>query len=326
MHRQPAEAPPRERRTDGRVGGIRLVRLLVARSTSTGLGWPASVWDALGPQEQVGLRTVLADAPLQQGLAELIGYLSLAVPGLAVIFDGQHREQVSWCADDEEVERVAELPRVSFTRDRAEGPDERDPGRRRGGSAELSVAVVNLLKGPIYRDTHETPWALLLAHRNEVDRLRLRARPRRCTCDEAEGYAYLRSRPADDVPDDIPRLVARRPLSFQVSMLLALLRESGWPSSTPPALILDWCSAGTRSSKCYGCTFPKSTNEARLVDSIETHINRVVEMGFLRKLRGQEDLYEVRRIIKAYVDGQWLSDFDARLEEYVAELRSRGAG
>ncbi len=65
---------------------------------------------------------------------------------------------------------------------------------------------------------------------------------------------------------------------------------------------------------------PASTNEARLVDNIETHINRVVEMGFLRKLRGQDDLYEVRRIIKAYVDGQWLSDFDARLEEYLAEL------
>ena len=71
---------------------------------------------------------------------------------------------------------------------------------------------------------------------------------------------------------------------------------------------------------------PQSTNEARLVDSIETHINRVVEMGFLRRLRGQEDLYEVRRIIKAYVDGQWLSEFDARLEEYVAELGEPGAG
>ena len=31
---------------------------------------------------------------------------------------------------------------------------------------------------------------------------------------------------------------------------------------------------------------PPSTNEARLVDNIDTHINRVVEMGFLRKLRG----------------------------------------
>ncbi len=71
---------------------------------------------------------------------------------------------------------------------------------------------------------------------------------------------------------------------------------------------------------------PQSTNDARLVDSIEIHINRVVEMGFLRKLRGQEDLYEVRRIIKAYVDGQWLSDFEARLEEYVAELSEPGAG
>jgi Protein of unknown function (DUF3375) len=81
----------------------------------------ASVWDGLGPQEQVGLRTVLADTPLQQGLAELIGYLSLAEPGLAVVFDGEHRDQVSWSAEDEEVERVADLPRVSFTRDRAEG-------------------------------------------------------------------------------------------------------------------------------------------------------------------------------------------------------------
>jgi hypothetical protein len=76
------------------------------------------VWDALGPQEQVGLRSVLAEVPLEQGLAELIGYLSLAEPGLAVVYDGQHREQVAWSAD--EVARVAELPRVSFTRDRTE--------------------------------------------------------------------------------------------------------------------------------------------------------------------------------------------------------------
>ena len=77
----------------------------------------ASVWDALGPQEQVGLHNVLADAPLQQGLAELVGYLSLAHPGLAVVFDDQHREQVSWDAQDDQVQRVADLPRVTFTRD-----------------------------------------------------------------------------------------------------------------------------------------------------------------------------------------------------------------
>ena len=43
----------------------------------------------------------------------------------------------------------------------------------------------------------------------------------------AEGYAFLRSRlpDGDDTGAQLPRLVARRPLSFPVSLLLALLRK-----------------------------------------------------------------------------------------------------
>ena len=76
------------------------------------------VWDALGPRDQVGLREVVAEAPLEQGLAELVGYLSLIQPGLAIVFDDQQRERIAWST--EEVERVADLPRVSFSRDRTE--------------------------------------------------------------------------------------------------------------------------------------------------------------------------------------------------------------
>jgi hypothetical protein len=61
---------------------------------------------------------------------------------------------------------------------------------------------------------------------------------------------------------------------------------------------------------------PDSANEARFMDRIDAHINKVVELGFLRRLRGRDDQYEVRRILKAFVDAQWLSDFDARLEGY----------
>lgn len=76
------------------------------------------VWNTIGPRDQVGLREVLAGAPLEQGLAELVAYLSLIEPGLAVVFDDQQREQIAWSA--QEVERIAELPRVSFSRDRME--------------------------------------------------------------------------------------------------------------------------------------------------------------------------------------------------------------
>ena len=78
------------------------------------------VWDTLGPRDQVGLRDVVSGAPLEQGLAELVGYLSLIEPGLAVVFDDQQREQIAWSTED--IERVAELPRVSFSRQRLETP------------------------------------------------------------------------------------------------------------------------------------------------------------------------------------------------------------
>ncbi len=76
------------------------------------------VLSALGRHGQVGLSEVVADEPLHQGLAELVGYLSLNEPGISVIFDEECRERIEWSAD--EVERVADLPRVNFSRDRSE--------------------------------------------------------------------------------------------------------------------------------------------------------------------------------------------------------------
>jgi len=37
-------------------------------------------------------------------------------------------------------------------------------------------------------------------------------------------------------------------------------------------------------------------------------------------LRGQEQMIEVQRILKAFVDAQWLGEFDARLAAYRARL------
>jgi hypothetical protein len=67
---------------------------------------------------------------------------------------------------------------------------------------------------------------------------------------------------------------------------------------------------------------PDRSNEAKLVDQIETHINKVIELGFLRRLKAATGppSFEVRRILKAFVDAQWLADFDARLGAYQAQL------
>ncbi len=77
------------------------------------------VFGTLGGRDQVGLQEVVARAPLEQGLSELIGYLSLGDSSLAVVFDDQQTEHISW-ADDDDAGRQAEMPRVTFSRQRTE--------------------------------------------------------------------------------------------------------------------------------------------------------------------------------------------------------------
>jgi hypothetical protein len=53
-------------------------------------------------------------------------------------------------------------------------------------------------------------------------------------------------------------------------------------------------------------------------------LNRIADLGFVRRLRGQADMFEVRRILKAFVDAQWLAEFDQRLADYRQHLTQTG--
>jgi len=77
------------------------------------------VLTTLGPRGRVALDDVIATAPLEHGLAELVTYLSLREPGLEIVFDDDGRAHVSWTdSDDDHIERIADVPRVTFVRDR----------------------------------------------------------------------------------------------------------------------------------------------------------------------------------------------------------------
>lgn len=192
---------------------------------------------------------------------------------------------------------------------------------------DLSMLVITLLKGVIYREGDEHLWgALLNLHTRVRDYVAVLGLE--LILDEAEGYAFLKSRPEPEDHEDspkLPRLVARRPLSFPVSLLLALLRKKLAESDAgggDTRLVL------TRDevAELIRVFLPDSSNEAKLIDQIETHLNKIVELGFLRRLKisGGPPAFEVRRILKAFVDAQWLADFDARLAVYQSRLQGGG--
>ena len=91
---------------------------------------------------------------------------------------------------------------------------------------ELSAIVIPLLKGVLYQEGDGALWNALINLQSRV-RDYVAVLGLELVLDEAEGYAFLRSRAEeeDDPGPKQPRLIARRPLSFPVSLLLALLRK-----------------------------------------------------------------------------------------------------
>ncbi len=181
---------------------------------------------------------------------------------------------------------------------------------------ELAVAsaIIILMRGVIYRESHEEAWATLERHGAAV-RDHFTTIGVDVVVDDSEGYAYLRSH-EDDEAEPLPRLVNRRKLTYHVSLMLVLLRKRLVEFETTGSegkLVL----SRDQIIDMLRLFLADSTNEARVVDQADRTISKVAELGFLRPLRGQRDQWEVRRILKAYVDAQTLSDFAGKLAEYA---------
>lgn len=182
----------------------------------------------------------------------------------------------------------------------------------------LSKVIIALMKGVVYREDDASLWQSLEALQapiyDYVSTIGLRL-----VVVDAEGYAYLRQRSTSGEPDgsDLPTLLPRRPLGYPVSLLLALLRKrlaEADVTSSDARLII----SREEIVELMRLFLPDASNEARLTDRLDKHIAQAIDLGFLRRLQGRDDQFEVRRILKAFVDAQWLHDFDARLAAYRA--------
>ncbi|WDP90668.1 MAG: DUF4194 domain-containing protein [Desulfobacter sp.] len=182
----------------------------------------------------------------------------------------------------------------------------------------ISKPLIGLMKGVVFREKDEALWRDLeegqMAVRDYVQVLGLEL-----MLDDSEGYAWLRTREPAEGEEPLPRLVGKRKLSYPVSLIIALLRKKlaeNDASGEETRLIL----SVEEIADMVKVFFPEGSNEARMLDRINAHLNKIGELGFIRRLKGQKDKIEVVRILKAFVDAQWLHEFDRRLEEY------RGSG
>jgi hypothetical protein len=182
---------------------------------------------------------------------------------------------------------------------------------------ELPSILVGLLKGVVYHEQSPTLWRDLLNLQGAArDHLRLLGLE--LIIDDAEGYAFLRQSDADapGADEQAPRLIPRRPLSYPVSLLLVLLRKrlaqhDAQGGETRLVLSREQIVDMLRTFLASG------TNEAKLEDQIERYVARVEELGFVRRMKEDDDLYEVRRILRAFVNADWLAELEAVYRDHA---------
>ncbi|MFE2053403.1 DUF4194 domain-containing protein [Streptomyces sp. NPDC059459] len=184
-------------------------------------------------------------------------------------------------------------------------------------SDALTTPVVHLLKaGVLYQGDAPLIWEQILAQQAAIaDYLGVIGLD--VVVDRAEGYAYVRQQDTEDRDDGtaVPRLVTRHRLSFPVSLMLVLLRgrlADSDAGSGDPRLVL------TREDlvEMVRGFLPPRGNEAQLIDQIDAHIKKLVDLKVLRPTKQTTAAYEVRRHLKALVDAQVLDDFNDLLATY----------
>ncbi len=179
-----------------------------------------------------------------------------------------------------------------------------------------ALAVIRLLQGVVYNDD-KTCWECLTRYQREIKHY-FAGIGIDVYILESEGFAFLKQKEGmDDLESPLPSLIERRQLSYPVTLLCVLLLEKliehdvKGGGSTRPIIGRDEIKDSMR------LFLPDNANEAKFIDKIDTHINKLVGFGFLKQLSTDADQFEVRRILKAKMSADVLHEIKEKLRTHA---------
>jgi hypothetical protein len=182
---------------------------------------------------------------------------------------------------------------------------------------EYSLGLIALLKGIVYDHQREV-WENLLQYEHDIKKYFLPL-GLDLYIDKSEGFCFLRQIQWSEEENALPKLGEKRPLNFINSLLCIMLRKyllerdaqggSARTTITEQEII--------NRIKIF---LPVSSDEAKQQEKTITAINKIVEIGFLRKLNDQE--YEIHRIIKGFVNADVIDQALKKLQQYAVERKT----
>lgn len=175
--------------------------------------------------------------------------------------------------------------------------------------------ILKLLQGAIYSD--DPHWERLQSYLTPIKKYFGEVGLQVQNYD-TEGFAYLEQPDPDpeEQTEPLPRLTVRRQLSFKVTVFCVLLRDQLRQFDTSDAtgrLVLSI----EQIRDFLEPYLLEENNEDKFRREVEGLVKQTIEFGFLKRLSGQDENYEVRPILKAKIDADTLELLKKKLETYA---------
>lgn len=184
-----------------------------------------------------------------------------------------------------------------------------------------SKAIVKLLKGIVERQ--DALWKDIIQYKAEIQDY-ISVIGLELIVKKEEGFAYLKQMKLDD--DKTVNLVSRRKLTFEVSVVLIVLRQllEEFDSDPMESQSNDRFVTTTKIREEVELFLPEKFNRVKFMNEINGYIDKVVQLGYLvvSKQNATESLYKIHRIIKEKITLDDLIEFKNKLNQYAADDES----
>ncbi len=173
--------------------------------------------------------------------------------------------------------------------------------------------ILKLLQGAVYSD--DPHWDRLQSYLPAITeyfgKIGLKVRNY-----ETDGFAYLEQPDADveEGTESLPRLTIRRPLELKLTIFCVLLREELRLFDVSDATGKLVLSIEKIRELLYSYYPEEENNQESYRKKVNILVNKAIDLGFLKKLKPEDESYEVRRILKAKIDADTLNLMKQKLE------------
>ena len=166
--------------------------------------------------------------------------------------------------------------------------------------APYGRTVVRLLKGPV-EVTDTNAWEDILNYQSEINKY-LANIGIELIVKRDEGFAYIKQIVDDE--DRTTGLIPRQQLGFEISVILIILRQmlEEFDSNMDELYATERFVSADELKERIEIFLPERFNRVKLLSEIDTYINRIVALGYLKEKVTLDKLQEFKDKLQEYVE------------------------